>query len=250
MSVRYVRVLTALFAAITLHALLLSWSLPSSKHLTIRNGLLHVDLLEASRPATAQSTAVKPLIPNVHAQPKPRPKRSVQPQKPQPSHQASASHAATVVQRHNPLSASLQMAGAPATKPSTRSPAIKQTSPVSQRSRTRSQSFHADVAGKKEHLTTKPGGEIPSDQPATMTAAAQSILLANIHYPPIARRHGWQGKGEFQLAIVSQSIRNITMLGSTGHAVLDRAARLGLASVGHIAVADGKYRLPVEFRLQ
>jgi len=76
------------------------------------------------------------------------------------------------------------------------------------------------------------------------------MLLANIQYPPMARRHGWQGAGEFQLDIDSQSIRNITMLVSTGYAVLDGAVRRGLASVEHVPVADGQYRLPVEFRLQ
>jgi len=76
------------------------------------------------------------------------------------------------------------------------------------------------------------------------------MLLANIHYPPQARRHGWQGAGEFQLDIDSQSISRVTMLMSTGHAILDRAVRRGLDNVEHVPVANGQYRLPVEFHLQ
>jgi len=84
----------------------------------------------------------------------------------------------------------------------------------------------------------------------TMAADVQSMLLTNIHYPAQARRRGWQGAGEFQLDIDSQSIRKITMLMSTGHAILDRAVRRGLGDIEHVPVANGQYRLPVEFRLQ
>jgi len=119
---------------------------------------------------------------------------------------------------------------------------------------------HAVAEIKPEHATqneSKADSQarhvFPAHQthtPATLAAGVQAMLLANIHYPRQARRHGWEGAGEFQLDIDSQSIRNITMLVSTGHAILDRAARRGLTGIDRVPIADGRYRLPVEFRLQ
>jgi len=251
MSRRHVRVLTALVAAMILHAVLLIWPLPADKPVDISNTLLHVDLLEAPGPAAAPSTPRMSPVRDLHEQVSAQQNSSEQPQ--HRSH-SPATAMAPVAQRHKPAPAPLHMTTL-AAKSFATSPAIRQSAPHQQRSRKLPRSLHAAVTGKKEPQPVRQAGAIPphpipSHQPATMTAAARSMLLANIHYPPMARRHGWQGVGEFQLDINRQSIRHVTMLASTGHAILDRAARLGLASVDHVPVADGQYRLPVEFRLQ
>jgi len=237
MGVGYVRVLTALLAAITLHALLLSWSLPASKHLTISNGQMHVELIKSSRPLEAASkAAVQPtaVATPVLRHPGKVPKAHVKPV---------VRHTVVAVQQHR----------LPSKQPSrvvVKSTRTKVTAPAHQQTRPPGQVAHELAGSTNNPLRTGHSESAAPHKLSFMPASAQSMLLASIHYPRLARRHGWQGKGVFQLAIVSQSIRNITMLGSTGHAILDRAARLGLASVDHIPVVDGKYRLPVEFRLQ
>jgi TonB family protein len=90
----------------------------------------------------------------------------------------------------------------------------------------------------------------PQDGPAVVPMHVQRQLLARVHYPRVARRHGWQGRVELQLDIRQQSIQEISTLVSSGRPVLDRAARRGLKQVGYIALADGLYRMPVTFRLQ
>ena len=78
----------------------------------------------------------------------------------------------------------------------------------------------------------------------------QARILAQVHYPRLARRHGWQGRAEFQLDIQQQSIHAVTLLASTGYPVLDRAAHRGLNAIHMIPLSNGLYRMPVVFRLQ
>jgi len=246
MTVRHVRVLTALVAAITLHALLLSWSLPESKSMLINNGLLHIDLLEVAKPTVARQAPASPSINVTHAQPKLQ-QISVHPRQPNQSHQkqkSSVIHSLASAQQPIPRPAPAHLVHA--SVKTLLSTAHQETLKPHHLSRVDS----IDSMQRADHLSTSHGESAQPHQPSPMAVGAQSMLLANIHYPPQARRHGWQGVGEFQLAIVSQSIRNITMLASTGHDILDRAARRGLISVSTIPVPDGLYRLPVEFRLQ
>jgi len=85
---------------------------------------------------------------------------------------------------------------------------------------------------------------------AVVPRAVQTRLLAEVHYPRQARRHGWQGKAEFEFDVHQQSIQTITLLASTGYPILDRAAHRGLSAVQHVSLSNGLYRMPVVFRLQ
>ncbi|MBN4077189.1 TonB family protein [Mariprofundus ferrooxydans] len=80
--------------------------------------------------------------------------------------------------------------------------------------------------------------------------SVQTRILAEVHYPRQARRHGWQGKAEFQFDVQQQSIQTVTLLASTGYPILDRAAHRGLIAASHVALSNGLYRMPVVFRLQ
>jgi len=228
-----------LLAAIILHALLLSWSLPASKSTNIRNGLLHVDLLKAARPAVAQSAPASPPAAVADAQPERQQKNSAQVKK--------SKHQQTKQSIHNVLATEL-----PSPKPAPVKMLSAEKKPLSIARHETETSYYPilDARHVAASLPVSHGEPATPHASPSMAANVQSMLLANIHYPAQARRHGWQGAGEFQLDIDSQSIRNITMLVSTGHAILDRAARLGLVSVNHVPVANGQYRLPVEFRLQ
>ncbi|WP_038249103.1 TonB family protein [Ghiorsea bivora] len=78
----------------------------------------------------------------------------------------------------------------------------------------------------------------------------QQVILSHIQYPKQARRRGLQGKAEFKLDINKQSIKQVTMLASTGYATLDRAARKGLTNLNALPLNDGSYSLAVVFRIQ
>jgi len=230
--------LTALVAAITLHALLLNIPLSASKNMLISNGLLHVDLLQVPMPTMAQAKlAVQPAM-VTHEQAKLQ-KKTVETVKKRHIFKPPAAPTVVAVQQHKP--ALMRVAQSPSIlhAPETHSPAPEPD-----------HSSSAETTHAQDDLPVSDDKPEPQHSLSIMAAGAQSMLLASIHYPPMARRHGWQGVGEFQLDIDSQSIRNITILVSTGYDVLDRAVRRGLASIEHVPVADGQYRLPVEFRLQ
>jgi len=229
-------------AAIALHALLLIWPLPAVRRMDVSNGLLHVDLLNASGLAVNQP-APKALPATTHTLAGQQKSQSAQSKKAphkqkQPAIRADAS-------APQPKPASTPVLATESTAPNTAFTAFQDR-------RQPSQSSHAANIHPAGQPSRRPGktARPASHLPASMAAGVQSMLLASIHYPAQARRHGWQGAGEFQIDINSQSIRKITMLVSTGHAILDRAAKRGLTSVVRVPVADGRYHLPVEFRLQ
>jgi len=101
--------------------------------------------------------------------------------------------------------------------------------------------------------------QLAADQPdrssdassgATVPQDIQKHILAQVHYPMQARRRGWQGRAEFRFDVHQQTIHAVTLLASTGHPILDRAARRGLALMRQIPLSNGLYRMPVVFRLQ
>jgi len=239
MTAGHVRILTALVAAITLHALLLTFPLSTDKTMVFSNGLLHVELLQSPMPAKARSEPDVPAVSIAHEQAKPQQKKDVQEIKLRHTLNRAADPAMVAVQKIRPAP--------PVAVKSTQPSGIKQASKTHQH--TPKPSSARIMQGVKQ-LHVHQGTSTPTGMLSSMTAGVQSMLLASIHYPSMARRHGWQGAGEFQLDIDSQRIRNITILVSTGHTILDQAVRRGLASIGHVPVADGQYRLPVEFRLQ
>ncbi|MDQ6970974.1 MAG: TonB family protein [Mariprofundus sp.] len=96
---------------------------------------------------------------------------------------------------------------------------------------------------KSERNSNKQGASI-------VPQYVQNRILAEVHYPKQARRHGWQGRAEFQFDVHQQSIQTVTLLASTGYPILDRAAHRGLIAASHVALSNGLYRMPVVFRLQ
>jgi len=85
---------------------------------------------------------------------------------------------------------------------------------------------------------------------AAVPKRVQTRILAEVHYPRQARRHGWQGRAEFEFDVHQKSIQTITLLASTGYPILDRAAQRGLSAMQHVSLSNGLYRMPVVFRLQ
>jgi len=83
-----------------------------------------------------------------------------------------------------------------------------------------------------------------------MPAAVQQMILTRISYPRQARRKGWQGRATFDLDVREQKLARLDLFHSSGHSLLDRAAMRGIQAVGQLPLANGLYRLPVEFRLQ
>jgi len=240
MTARHVRILTALFAAVILHALLLSWSPPSSHRITIHNGLLHVDLLKANKPSVARPESASPATAIADTQPKLQQKSFTQAKRPKSSQTQQHTRTVVATRQFTPLSAPLKTYAAE----------NKARSTAHQEAEKSDLLRHSETTQVADRLPVSHDESSATDLPSTLAAEAQAMLLANIHYPPQARRHGWQGAGEFQLDIDSQSISRVTMLMSTGHAILDRAVRRGLDNVEHVPVANGQYRLPVEFHLQ
>jgi len=78
----------------------------------------------------------------------------------------------------------------------------------------------------------------------------QKNIFTYVRYPRLARRRGWEGRAEFQLNVRKQAIQNIVLLASSGHHILDKAAKHGIEKARHIPLSDGNYLLPVEFHLQ
>lgn len=114
--------------------------------------------------------------------------------------------------------------------------------------------LHVDESGiphKPDKTAHHMSGSAPaSAAPGRISSHVRALLLAHIEYPRPARRRGWRGLGTFQLLIVREGVRRVTMLASTGHGLLDQAAVRGLMDAGRIPLKDGVYDLPVEFRLQ
>lgn len=88
------------------------------------------------------------------------------------------------------------------------------------------------------------------DTDRVMPVDIQKKILTQVSYPMRARRLGWEGRAEFQVNVRNQDVQQVTMLLSTGHAMLDHAAQKGIVSIASLPLSDGSYRLPVVFRLQ
>jgi len=88
------------------------------------------------------------------------------------------------------------------------------------------------------------------DVDMVMPVDIQKRILTQVSYPMRARRLGWEGRAEFQVNVRNQDIQQVTMLLSTGYAMLDHAAQKGIVSIASLPLSDGSYRLPVVFRLQ
>lgn len=83
----------------------------------------------------------------------------------------------------------------------------------------------------------------------TVTDATRINISAQVHYPKRARRQGWGGRVECGFNVHNHRLQNIVIITSSGHAILDRAAKRGLQMMGDIDLVDGDYRMPVVFDL-
>ncbi len=88
-----------------------------------------------------------------------------------------------------------------------------------------------------------------------LLGALRSRLARHLTYPPRARRRGWEGEVLLGLRIDADGrLRDIRLLHSSGHAVLDRAALRALHRVERLPLpadfAPLQLRLPVIYRLQ
>lgn len=93
-----------------------------------------------------------------------------------------------------------------------------------------------------EPESTKTAGAMPAD--------VQQMILTHISYPRKARRKGWQGRATFDLAVYEQKLAQLDLFHSSGFTLLDKAAIRGIKAINRLPLANGLYRLPVEFRLQ
>ncbi len=232
-----VRLLVALIAAGGVHALFLLW--PSSPTIDmIHNGTLRVDLSNhetvADRPGSHRRQ-VSESIPRTETQAAPVHTPSLSP----------TSHASTLPQH--------------ARKHMTRNKAVSRVARVPGRHVPSSRPVERHQLHVDESATPRRPAKITdhtsasaaaSTAPGRISSRARALLLAHIEYPRPARRRGWRGLGTFQLLIVREGVRRVTMLASTGHGLLDQAAVRGLMGAGRIPLKDGVYDLPVEFRLQ
>ncbi|MDX8401934.1 MAG: TonB family protein, partial [Mariprofundaceae bacterium] len=89
-----------------------------------------------------------------------------------------------------------------------------------------------------------------SDAPRVVPERARGQFMAHIRYPWQARRMGWQGRVEIAFAVASRRVRDARVQKPSGYPVLDDAALAGVRRVGAVALADGRYVLPVRFVLR
>lgn len=83
------------------------------------------------------------------------------------------------------------------------------------------------------------------------------VRAVKTRYPPLARERGWTGTAQVRLTVGPDGLpRSVTVVGSSGHAVLDAQARTIIAMAARIAALPpallGKgfnVELPVEYRL-
>jgi len=264
----HVRLLAALMAAGGLHALLLFWPTPTVRH-SLHNGALHLDLLDRQAAAVPRRRALQSVQPRREQPVKlhphssgirkgtvyflppsrdfvPRQSRNLEKVKLSPFYRMQTHHSRG---RSKPSS---MLAVRADRKPSL----FTHVSRAHQRNRV-TPAKDADVRfpipataqAQADTITDEPSPPVPA-RTGHLTAQAQSMLLASIAYPRLARRRGWQGKGEFQLLVARKNVRKVNVLASTGYRLLDQAARRGLLAVRRVSLDDGMYKLPVEFRLQ
>lgn len=104
-------------------------------------------------------------------------------------------------------------------------------------------------------VTNNSGGESEAEEAARKAKTISHVrgqVLNQLEYPAVARRRGWCGKLVLGfLLCVDGSVENLTVLKSSGHGILDRAA---MQAVVKTAPFSGGYprtevRLPINFQL-
>jgi protein TonB len=76
------------------------------------------------------------------------------------------------------------------------------------------------------------------------------LLQAALVYPPVARRIGLEGTAWLRFEIDREgAARDVAVARSSGHAVLDRAARQTVDRAGRLPWVYGKIEVPIRFSL-
>ncbi len=97
----------------------------------------------------------------------------------------------------------------------------------------------------------RPAGGRSGDAAARVVPErARGPFLAHVRYPWQARRMGWQGRVEIAFAVASRRVREARVQTTSGYPALDDAALAGVRQAGAVALADGRYVLPVRFVLR
>jgi len=249
----FARLMFAMLAAVSLHALLLFLSpphRPSHRPLRLQaqllppKGALQIKLLQHHASA----------IRHIH------PSDKIQTAAITPHHRVKTHKtASTATAQSHPRALARRRAGAQVITAAASDRAI----PVQSGRRTLQKAQSPNLAVKKAAKITDrvlPTATRPQAPPhaalasvSGATAVPKNVLqriLAEVYYPMRARRHGWQGRVEFEFKVDEQAIHTITLLSSSGYPILDRAAQHGLALVHQIPLSNGLYRMPVVFHLQ
>ena len=75
-------------------------------------------------------------------------------------------------------------------------------------------------------------------------------IQAAVVYPQRARELGWQGTSRIQFRVGNDGLaREVSTVGSSGHALLDRAALRSARDAGQLPSLYGWIRIPIEFDL-
>lgn len=106
--------------------------------------------------------------------------------------------------------------------------------------------YHADAKEETVAATESAAAAEPLPVPADIQAG----ILAQVHYPNLARRRGWEGQVDLRFDVSNRVVTDITVLKVGAHPVLNEAAREGVLRMRAVALADGRYRMPVVFRLR
>lgn len=88
-----------------------------------------------------------------------------------------------------------------------------------------------------------------ADEMVQAPVEVQAAILAHVSYPRLARRRGWEGQVHLRFDVSGRAVTSVTMLKPCRHPALNEAAEAGLKRVQRVALADGRYWLPVIFRL-
>lgn len=83
-----------------------------------------------------------------------------------------------------------------------------------------------------------------------LRARAQAALSKQLFYPEEAISKGWEGDVMLLLTLGAQGdVIGVELAHSSGHTILDNAARTAAGKLGRLRSGAGQLLLPVEFRL-
>jgi protein TonB len=105
---------------------------------------------------------------------------------------------------------------------------------------------------EKPVAATSATEQVSANAPSTriLRARAQAALSKQLFYPEEAISKGWEGDVMLLLTLSTQGdIIGVELARSSGHAILDNAARTAAGKLGKLRSGSGQLLLPVEFRL-